>query len=148
METKVKSERYVAPSAQDETELTTQTEAQAMLPPASSNDEKWRQLGQDMGTQIATFLGQLPEYIGRFYKEYRAPIVSIGLIVVTIIGFKVLLAVIDALNDIPLMSPTFELIGISFTGWFVYRYLLKASTRQELAAQIQKLKAEFLGRSA
>ena len=138
METKVKPEKYVAPSAQDETEVTT----------PASNDEKWRQLGQDMGSQIATFLGQLPEYIGRFYKEYRAPIVSIGLIVVTIIGFKVVLAVIDALNDIPLMSPTFELIGISITGWFVYRYLLKASTRQELAAEIQKLKAEFLGRSA
>lgn len=143
METKVKPERSVAPSAQTEA-LTTQTES-SMVASNSETDEKWRQVGQQIGTQTAAFLERLPEYFSRFFKQYQGAIATIGLIVATIIGFRVLLAVMDVLNDIPLLAPSLELIGISFTGWFVYRYLLKSSTRQELAGEIQRIKEQFLG---
>ena len=49
------------------------------------------------------------------------------------------------MNDIPLVSPTFELIGIGYSVWFVYRYLLKASTRQELTHEISTLKTQVVG---
>ena len=52
---------------------------------------------------------------------------------------------LDALNGIPLVSPTFELIGIGYSAWFVNRYLLKASNRQELAQEIQGLKQQVVG---
>ena len=58
---------------------------------------------------------------------------------------KVVLAVIDALNDIPLLAPTFELVGIAYSAWFVNRYLLQASHRQELAQEIEKLKGKVVG---
>jgi hypothetical protein len=58
---------------------------------------------------------------------------------------KVILAVLDSLNDIPLVAPTFELIGIGYSGWFVYRYLLKASTREELTSEIDTLKSQVFG---
>ena len=57
------------------------------------------------------------------------------------------MAVLDALNDIPLVAPTFELIGIGYSVWFVYRYLLKASTRQELTGEISTLKSQVMGRN-
>ncbi|WP_243903127.1 CAAD domain-containing protein, partial [Aetokthonos hydrillicola] len=47
--------------------------------------------------------------------------------------------------DIPLVAPTFELIGIGYSVWFVYRYLLKASTRQELTDEIAGLKTQVVG---
>lgn len=68
-----------------------------------------------------------------------------GLIVAAIVAVKVLLAVLDSLNDIPLVAPTFELIGIGYSAWFVYRYLLKASTRQELTHEITTLKSQVVG---
>jgi len=52
------------------------------------------------------------------------------------------------LNDIPLVAPTFELIGIGYSAWFVYRYLLKASTRQELTNEIATLKSQVIGKDA
>lgn len=38
-----------------------------------------------------------------------------------------------------------ELVGIGYTGWFVWRYLWKASTRQELFSEFDKLKSQVLG---
>lgn len=110
------------------------------LPPVDKSDQQWRQIG----AQVAKFLAQLPDYLGRFFNTYRQPIVSVALIMAAIISLKVVLAIIDALNDIPLLSPTFQLIGIGYCVWFVNRYLLKTSNRQELLGQLQSLKQEVI----
>ncbi|MBG1268614.1 CAAD domain-containing protein [Nostoc sp. WHI] len=112
-----------------------------LQPPAQSQDE-WLKYGE----QISTFLATLPEYVGSFFNQYKQPLVTVGLIVGSIVGVKVLLAILDALNDIPLVAPTFELIGIGYSAWFVYRYLLKASTRQELTGEITILKSQVVGK--
>lgn len=113
----------------------------AKLPPAAQSDEQWRRVG----TQISDFLAQLPDYLGRFFNDYKQPIISVGLIFGSIIAVKVVLAVLSALNDIPLLSPTFELVGIAYSAWFINRYLLKASSRQELAQEIEGIKGQVVG---
>ncbi len=112
-----------------------------LQPPAQSQDE-WLKYGE----QISTFLATLPEYLGSFFNQYKQPLVTVGLIVGSIVAVKVLLAILDALNDIPLVAPTFELIGIGYSAWFVYRYLLKASTRKELTSEITTLKSQVVGK--
>ncbi|BDI17943.1 hypothetical protein ANSO36C_37450 [Nostoc cf. commune SO-36] len=112
-----------------------------LQPPAQSQDE-WLKYGE----QVSTFLATLPEYLGSFFNQYKQPLVTLGLIVGSIVGVKVLLAILDALNDIPLVAPTFELIGIGYSAWFVYRYLLKASTRKELTSEITTLKSQVVGK--
>lgn len=106
-----------------------------------STDDKWTQVG----SQVSEFLAKLPNLIGKFWADYKDPIISLGLIFAAIITVKVVLAVIDALNDIPLLAPTFELIGIAYSAWFVNRFLLKASDRQDLAQEIEKLKQQVVG---
>jgi hypothetical protein len=100
-----------------------------------------------IGLQISQFLKQLPSYIKRFFEAYKSPITIIGLILAAIVTLKLMVAVIDALNDLPLFAASFEVIGIGFVIWFVYRYLLKASTRQEIALEIQILKEQIIGKS-
>ncbi|MEH1835024.1 MAG: CAAD domain-containing protein [Nostoc sp.] len=112
-----------------------------LQPPAQSQDE-WLKYGE----QISSFLATLPDYLGSFFNQYKQPLVTVGLIVGSIVGVKVLLAILDALNDIPLVAPTFELIGIGYSAWFVYRYLLKASTRKELTSEITTLKSQVVGK--
>jgi CAAD domains of cyanobacterial aminoacyl-tRNA synthetase len=106
-----------------------------------STDDQWTRVG----SQVSGFLAQLPDIIGKFWEDYKQPITSLGLIFAAIITVKVVLAVIDALNDIPLLAPTFELIGIAYSAWFINRYLLQASNRQELAQEIDKLKGKVIG---
>lgn len=100
-----------------------------------------------IGSQISHFLEQLPSYIKSFFKAYKSPIIGIALILATIVTLRLIIALIGALNDLPLFAATFEVIGIGFVIWFVYRYLLKASTRQEIFLEIQILKEQIIGKS-
>ena len=117
--------------------------AQASLTPPPT--VKFNQQLRRVGTQTSTFLVQLPNYIGGLFNDYKQPIVTVALIAVTFITLKVVLGVIDALNDIPLLVPTFELIGIGYLVWFSIRYLIRASNRQELSKVIQSLKEQVVG---
>jgi hypothetical protein len=59
------------------------------------------------------------------------------------VSLRVVLAVMDALNEVPLLKPTFQLIGIGYSTWFISRYLLKPSTRQELSQKWQGFLGEL-----
>ncbi len=111
--------------------------------PEPATDQAWREWIEP----VIEFLGKLPDYLGKFFSDYKQPLLTVGLVVLAFITVKVTLAVIDAVNDIPLLAPLFELVGIGYTTWFIYRYLWQASTRQELLSDFSSLKAEVLGRN-
>ncbi|KAI4372329.1 hypothetical protein MLD38_010572 [Melastoma candidum] len=52
---------------------------------------------------------------------------------------------VGAINSIPLLPKIMELVGLGYTGWFVYRYLLFKSSRKELAEDIEGLKKKIAG---
>lgn len=124
--------------------INNQTGTITKIQPTTQSQEQWLKYGE----QVSGFLATLPDYLGGFFNKYKQPLISVGLIVAAIVSVKVVLAVLDALNDIPLVAPTFELIGIGYSAWFVYRYLLKASTRQELTNEIATLKSQVVGKDA
>ena len=103
---------------------------------------------QDIKDQVLTILSELPAYVSNFFADYQKPLVTLGLILAGGISIKVLLGVLGALNDVPLVAPVFELIGMGYTGWFVYRYLLKASNRQELLTEVDAFKEQVVGKNA
>ncbi|KAG7558019.1 Cyanobacterial aminoacyl-tRNA synthetase CAAD domain [Arabidopsis suecica] len=53
--------------------------------------------------------------------------------------------VVGAINSVPLLPKVMELVGLGYTGWFVYRYLLFKSSRKELAEDIESLKKKIAG---
>ncbi len=146
METKIKPQISVTPSSAEEDTMleSTETENLPMLPPANETNNQWQQIG----TKVSTFLEQLPKYLGSFFNEYKQLLVNVALIFAAVITLRVVLAIVDTLNRIPLIAPTFELIGVSYVTWLTFRYLLKAETRQELAARIQALKEQIVGGQA
>ncbi len=104
-------------------------------------DEQW----QSIVKQVSEILADLPTYISNFLSSYNRPIVAVSLIIAAIVTLKVLLAIVDTINSIPLLSPLFELIGMGYSAWFAYRYLLTASTRKEFAEAFDSLKQQVLG---
>lgn len=103
---------------------------------------------QQVWDKVSGTLGNLPDYVTDFFKEYKRPIITVGIFFGAIVSVKLVLAILGAVNEIPLLAPTFELIGLSYTGWFLYRYLLKASNRQELLEDINSLKDQVLGKNS
>jgi hypothetical protein len=105
------------------------------------SNAQWHKYGE----QIAGFIQALPSYVTGFFRENKGPLGVIGLIVGTLVAVRLVLALLDAIDDIPLVAPALELIGLAYTGWFVYRYLLTASSRQELSEQVGQIKEQILG---
>lgn len=95
--------------------------------------------------QATDILAELPTYLGQIYQNNKSAVITLGLIFGIIVGVKLTLAILSAINEIPLLAPTFELVGIGYASWFVYRYLLQASTRKELTDEIDSFKSEILG---
>ncbi|MBW4559345.1 MAG: CAAD domain-containing protein [Trichormus sp. ATA11-4-KO1] len=110
------------------------------LPPAKEPEAQWRRVVN----QVSYFLERLPEYLSNFLHKNQRPLINIALVLSTVVAVKIVLAVLDAINDIPLLSPTFELIGIGYFAWFSLRYLIKAETRQELTENIRSLKQQIM----
>jgi hypothetical protein len=95
--------------------------------------------------QALDILAELPSLLGQIYAGNKSAVITLGLFFGIIVGVKLSLAILSAINEIPLLAPTFELVGIGYASWFVYRYLLQASTRKELTDEIESFKAEILG---
>ncbi|XP_068663573.1 protein CURVATURE THYLAKOID 1A, chloroplastic-like isoform X2 [Aristolochia californica] len=53
--------------------------------------------------------------------------------------------VVGAVNSVPLLPKILELVGLGYSGWFVYRYLLFKQSRKELASDIEALKKKVAG---
>lgn len=122
--------------------VTTNNEEPGSLQVSTPSSEQWKQAGD----RVSAFLADLPEYLTDFFGEYRRPIITISLIVGSLIAVKLLLAILDAINDIPLLSSLFELVGMGYSAWFIYRYIWKAENRQELSSDFNALKQQILGK--
>jgi hypothetical protein len=107
----------------------------------SSTENKW----QPFGEKTSVFIDSLPTYVADFFNKYNQLIVSLGWVLAAFATVKLTLALLDAINDIPLLPLLLELIGLGYVSWFVFRYLLSAASRQELVEAIQTFKEQFLG---
>lgn len=79
------------------------------------------------------------------FSRYRKPLTNIGLLVLLSITAKLTLTVINTVDQLILISPALRLLGLVYTLWFVYRYLLKATTRAELSQQLNQWLTEIWG---
>lgn len=112
-----------------------------VTPFSSPDNEQWSRVVD----KTTAFLADLPDYLTDFFGQYKRPIVTVGLVFGSVIAVKLTLAILNSINEIPLLSPTFELIGLGYSAWFIYRYLLRASNRKELSSDFNELKAQVLG---
>ncbi|GMN37202.1 hypothetical protein TIFTF001_006626 [Ficus carica] len=67
------------------------------------------------------------------------------------LGFAAIVAIwasanlISAIDRLPLIPPVLEVIGILYSSWFVYRYLLFKPDREELFKIYNKTISDILG---
>jgi uncharacterized membrane protein len=115
-----------------------------MLKPASSNSYS-TQSGRSNVNDALRKSGEFFETATRFVRENQDLLSAIGLIVLGIISLKVLFAVLDTLDGIPLLSFFLKSLGLGYSIWFANRYLLKTSSRQELSEKVRGYKDQVWG---
>ncbi|ESQ46189.1 hypothetical protein EUTSA_v10000365mg [Eutrema salsugineum] len=69
----------------------------------------------------------------------------IGLSFAAIVALWASLNLITTIDKLPVISTGFELVGILFSTWFTYRYLLFKPDREELSQIVKKSVADILG---
>lgn len=111
------------------------------LPPGDTGEAEWRRVAN----KTTDFLAELPEYLTSFFQQNQRALINFALILTAIVTLKVLIAILGAVNSIPLLEPFFELIGIAYFTWFSWRYLIKTEPRQELTQKIRLFKQEIWG---
>ncbi|KAG1664170.1 hypothetical protein FOA52_012251 [Chlamydomonas sp. UWO 241] len=52
---------------------------------------------------------------------------------------------LGAVDRVPMIPKAFELVGLTYSGWFTYRYLLFKSSREELVQDVKALKDKISG---
>jgi hypothetical protein len=91
-------------------------------------------------------LANLPESMGGFVGEYRSQLITLGLLFGSFVSVKLTLALLGALNEIPMVQPTLELVGLGYTAWFVYRFVFRAENRSELSEKYGTLRNQVVGK--
>jgi valyl-tRNA synthetase len=78
-------------------------------------------------------------------KDYRKPVVNLALLFLVLVGAKLTIDILWAIDSVPVLPILLKLIGLVYTLWFVYRYLLNSTSRQEFVAKFNTLKDELVG---
>ncbi|MGF1491670.1 MAG: CAAD domain-containing protein, partial [Microcoleaceae cyanobacterium] len=95
--------------------------------------------------KVVSYISDLPENFGKFLNDYQRPLITIGLLLAFLVTVRVLIGLVDVLNGIPLVKPVFQTIGLGYSGWFIYRYLLRSETRQELSQRWESFRKDIVG---
>lgn len=101
--------------------------------------------------KVQAFLNDPIAFIGAYVKPYTPILITIGYVLLAIVAIRLVLgllgAILNVATSLPIVSPLLELIGIGYTGWFIYRYLLTGDRRQELTGKMSQMKQDFIGGS-
>lgn len=127
------------------TRLELASESDSRLNQELSKKYSTENLLQWMKEYSAELFAPLRDATTILFKQNRGLLVILGWALLVLVGLKILFALLDAINDIPLIPSIVELVGMAYTAWFVYRYLMKANTRQELLQQIDRIKQDIIG---
>jgi CAAD domains of cyanobacterial aminoacyl-tRNA synthetase len=94
---------------------------------------------------IEAFFANAKSSIKELYESNRSVLVTLGLVYVAFLGTRLLFAALNAIDDIPLVSPILKLVGLIYTASFAWNHLVKEHDRQELVETFNRTKAEILG---
>ncbi|XP_020244598.1 uncharacterized protein LOC109822763 [Asparagus officinalis] len=62
-----------------------------------------------------------------------------------LLALWLLSAVVGAIDSIPVFPKVMEVVGLAYTIWFSYRYLIFKENREEMFAKIEDLKKQTIG---
>jgi hypothetical protein len=127
-----------------EAKIDASLEESGSLAPLAEGDESTAEL-KAMLSKGVEVVSNLDSILGKFFTEYKQLIISLGLVFGAIVSVKLTLALLSALNEIPLVEPILELVGLGYFAWFVTRFMLKSEKRQEFYSKFADTKDQVLG---
>ena len=102
--------------------------------------------GADFKERYAEVLGKVNSTLdGVDWNQMGRIGKSIGILVAVIVAQILIKGVLDTINLLPLVPGLLELLGLVVVGSWGWNNLRTSTKREELVAQIAKLRQEYLG---
>ncbi|MBD2393432.1 valine--tRNA ligase [Cyanobacterium aponinum UTEX 3221] len=98
-----------------------------------------------LGHQVVSLLDQLPEQISSFLRKYQQPFTVVAIAFLVLVVIQLISSITTAIHDFPLLSPFLRLIGLGYTGWFIYQNFIFVEKRQETLQWLANFKEEIFG---
>ncbi|MDR9404533.1 MAG: class I tRNA ligase family protein, partial [Halothece sp. Uz-M2-17] len=93
-----------------------------------------------------TLWEEIQAQMSTFPKQLNQPLLTrIGISIFGIFIFTLVFAFILTLEKFPLIPSFLKLVGVGYSGWFIYRYLLTQQKRETFWEFVQEKKDELLG---
>jgi valyl-tRNA synthetase len=90
-------------------------------------------------------LAELFNLVGDFFRTYERSLLSLGAIGLLIFVIELLKAILDTVNQVPILASLMEIVGLGYAVWYGKRNIWDASERQRLWQQAQQLKQDIIG---
>jgi CAAD domains of cyanobacterial aminoacyl-tRNA synthetase len=134
------------------TDTATQNVASATTPSttseasASATPEAATPASEQIVQQVKDFAAKLIQQMQSSFSVEQKSAAIVALLVIVAIPVIILAnKVLNIIGGIPLLEPILELVGLAYTFWFGYRYLIFAQSRKELIDNIMGIKAKIMG---
>ena len=152
MESQENNIEAIAENVEDSTSVTSTTQPNAettrvtmTVPPESTKSITTNDSPVD-DTVSYDLLKEIKQLWENYFGEGKKANLTIAITILSTIPVLIAASVLlEFLNKLPLLPSAFELVGFGYSVWFVYRYLLLASTRKELVDGIIAWKNKIFG---
>ncbi|MCY7369037.1 MAG: CAAD domain-containing protein [Chamaesiphon sp.] len=100
---------------------------------------------QSIQSELTAFVENVTATTTELFKNNRQLFITLGWLVLAILGIKIVFATLGIIDDIPLVTPIIKLVGLVSVVRFAWRYLIREHDRKELVEIIDRTKVEVLG---
>ena len=108
----------------------------------TADDDTWMKIYR----AIFQFLEHPTHYFDGFFSDYKKPVISLSVILGTLMTYKVLDAMLDAIDDVGFRG-FFQLIGLFYTVRFGVRKFYRAEDRDRTFTELKENWSEISGES-
>ena len=133
------------PTEPDEMNTETLTETTEPMMIANEPIIEPPQADQSIQSEITAFVQNATATTTELFKHNRQLFITLGWVLLAILGVKVVFATLGIIDDIPLVTPIIKLVGLVSVVRFAWRYLIREHDRKELIEIIDRTKVEVLG---
>jgi valyl-tRNA synthetase len=90
-------------------------------------------------------LAEVFNLVGDFFQTYQRSLSGLGAIGLLIFVIELLKAVLDTVNQVPVLPALMEIVGLGYAVWYGKRNIWNSSERDRLWQQVQQLKQDIIG---
>jgi CAAD domains of cyanobacterial aminoacyl-tRNA synthetase len=126
-------------------ESTTDSAKETVMNTVDSTIDAAQETWDTVRAKAPGLFDELLSAIPAFFQTNRQLLINLGVFFLALVAAKLLFAGLDAIDDLPLVTPLLKTVGLVYVVKFIWNDLVRDQERQKLVEKFNKTKAEVLG---